>query len=382
MAKQTHYCDNNATTAVDPEVWQTVSEYALNFYGNPSSHHEMGLQAERAVKQARQTLAEIVNVKACEVLFTSSGTESVNLAIKGTAYAQKRRGRHIITSPIEHEAVLASVKQLHQQGFDVDYVDVDDDGQVRPEAVYRKLRDDTVLVAVMHVNNELGTINPVERIAKEVKSYDPKITVFVDGAQAFGKSALNLNYIDMYAISAHKFHGPKGVGALVTKEGIQLQPLLTGGGHEFNYRSGTENVPGIMGLAHAARLAYDHLETNRRHLHKLKHKLLQGLNNIPEVKINSPKDGLDTTVNASICGLPSEVILNALENEGIYVSSGAACSGTKKEASHVLEALGLPASQIQAALRFSFSKYNTEQDIDHILSTLNQTIPKIRQIAK
>ncbi|WP_267256797.1 cysteine desulfurase family protein [Coxiella endosymbiont of Ornithodoros maritimus] len=373
------YLDNNATTSTAPEVVESLLTFFSKSYGNPSSLHRLGLQAERAVDEARRGLSGLLVVHEDEIVFTSGGTESANLAVKGAAQACKRKGNHIITTTIEHDAVLGSVKQLEQAGFIVDFAKVDTQGKVSPESVVELIKPNTILVAVMHVNNELGSINPINEIAESVKAKNKGIIFFSDGAQAFGKLEIDLTHIDLYSISGHKFHAPKGSGALYVKKKTLLQPLISGGGQEFDLRSGTQNVPNIVGLAKAARLAYGHLKETREYWRELMADFLEGLKNIPEVKINSPVGALENTLNVSFNSIPSQVMMNSLEEKGIYVSAGSACSGAKGKPSHVLKAIGLPPKRIRSAIRFSFSRYNTHEEIHYVLENIQSIIYKLKK---
>lgn len=368
------YLDNNATTPIAPEVMSVIEPYFSLKFGNPSSLHQPGVIAERGLRAARHTLAQCFNAKDHEIIFTSGGSESINLGIKGVVQALKRKGMHIITAETEHEAVLATVNQLAQAGFSVSFAAVDHYGRVNPESVYALMTDETILVAIMHVNNELGTINPIEAIARHVKLTNPATYIFVDGVQAFGKLNLQLQDIDLYAVSGHKLHAPKGIGALYVKEGTPLQPQITGGGQEFGLRSGTENVPSIVGLAMASELAYKNLTKNSAHLQQLKTYFVEQLQTLADIAINSPVDGLTNTVNVSFLGIPSQVMMHSLAEKGIYVSAGSACSGSKRKQSHVLQAAGLSTERIQSAIRFSFSRYQTRDEIDDALNAIGDVL--------
>lgn len=376
------YLDNNATTPVAPEIVLELFCYFSKYYGNPSSLHRLGVEAERAVNKARRCLGRLLRVGEQEIIFTSGGTESVNLAIKGAAQAMKRRGNHIVTSFVEHNAVLASMDSLKQLGFVVDFVRVDSTGKVMPEAVSDLIKSDTILVSIMHINNELGTINPINDIARAVKVKNKQTIVFSDGAQAFGKQEIDLTDIDLYSISGHKFHAPKGSGALYIKDKTPIRPLISGGGQERGFRSGTENVEGVVSLAKAAELAYNQLADLQGHWQQLRNCFMCGLTVLPDVVINSPSDALKNTINVSFGSIPSEVMMHSLEERGIYVSAGSACGGTKRKPSHVLKAIGLPAKRIQSAIRFSFSRYNTDEEIKYTLKCLNEILGSLKTIIK
>jgi len=375
MMRHEIYLDNNATTPVAPEVMEAIHPYFCQVYGNPSSLHRKGVEAERAVRTSRSTIARIFGVRDDEVIFTSGGTEGDNLAIKGTARALRRRGTHIITTQVEHPAVLESCRELEGEGFRVTYLAVNAHGRVEPDDVLSAVTDETILVSIMHVNNELGTIFPVEEIAARLKRQRPEIVVHTDGVQAVGKLKVGLDHIDLYTISGHKIHAPKGIGALLVREATRLKPLMTGGGQERGLRSGTENVPGIVGLATAIQLAYENLAATQAYLSDLRSRFLAGLAEVPGVRVNSPPDSIPTTVNVSFPGIPAEVMLHALEAEGVYVSTGAACSSRKGRRSHVLEAFHLPPDVIDSSLRFSFSRYTTVEEIETAVQVIRQVVP-------
>ena len=376
------YLDNNATTPVAPEIALELLSYFSKYYGNPSSLHRLGVEAERAVNKARRCLSGLLRVGEQEIIFTSGGTESVNLAIKGAAQAMKRRGNRIVTSLIEHNAVLASVASLKQLGFAVDFVEVDLTGKVTPEAVSDLVKSDTIFVAMMHVNNELGTISPINDIARAVKAKNKQTLVFSDGAQAFGKREIDLTDIDLYSISGHKFHASKGSGVLYVRDKTPLQPLISGSGQERGLRSGTENVEGIVGLAKAAELAYSQMADFQERWQRLRACFVQGLKALSDVVINSPSDALKNTINVSFGSIPSEVMIHSLEEKGIYVSAGSACGGAKRRPSHVLKEIGLPTKRIQSAIRFSFSRYNTDEEIKYTLRCLKEILDSLKTVMK
>ncbi len=371
------YLDNNATTPVAPEVLEAMAPYWREHFGNPSSAHRKGVEAERAVRASRATIARLLGVKESEVIFTSGGTEGDNLAIKGVARALHRRGNHIVTTKIEHPAVLESCRDLEAEGFRVTYLDVDAGGLLTPEAVEAALTPETILVSIMHVNNELGTILPISEIAERVKRRYPQIVFHSDGVQAVGKTWVDLRGIDLYTISGHKIHAPKGIGALIAREGVKMKPLLSGGGQERGWRSGTENVAGIVGLARALELMYEDLEGKLAYFRTLREHFLDGVRRIPGARINSPEQSVPTTVNVSFPGIPAEVLLHALEEEGVFASTGAACASRKRKRSHVLEAVGLPPEVSDSSLRFSFSRYTTREDIERALAALNRALERL-----
>lgn len=376
------YLDNNATTPLSPLVREAMMPYFEGDFGNPSSLHRFGVVAERALKTARFELAQYFQAKDHEMIFTSGGTESINLGIKGVARALKRKGKHIISAPTEHEAVLASLQQLVSEGFEVSFAPVESDGRVLVQSMINLIRPDTILIALMHVNNELGTIHPIEAFARQIKSQYPTIRIFVDGVQAFGKKRLGEVNVDLYALSAHKLHGPKGVGALYVKEGTPIQALISGGGQEGGLRSGTENVAGIVGLAKAAALAYENLLATESHWQTLKSNFIQQLLSLENVVIHSPADGLPNTINASFMGVPSEIMMHALTEKNIYVSAGSACSGAKRKPSHVLKAIGLPENQIQSAIRFSLSRNQTPEEMNEVFQAIQTVFKNLKNVIK
>lgn len=374
------YLDNSASTPLAPEVLAAILPYYAEFYGNPSSLHKKGIEAERAIKESRQIIADILHVKNTEVFFTSGATEADNLAVKGAARALKKRGKHIITQKTEHEAVLESCKALEKEGFDVTYLDTDEFGNIDKKSLLSAVREDTILVAIMHVNNELGTIHPVGEFAKAVKAKNPETLFFSDGVQSFGKMNLDIKNIDMYTLSAHKIHGPKGIGALLVREGINIEPLVHGGGQEQGFRSGTENVPGIAGLGKAAQISYENIGENSAHIKELREEFIWTLREIKDVQINSPENGLPNILNLSFKEIPSEILLHALEEKGIYASSGSACAMGKQNISHVLEAIKIDYDWAVSALRFGFSRYNTVEEINFTCKALKELVPALRAV--
>ncbi|MEX0878039.1 MAG: cysteine desulfurase family protein [Candidatus Spechtbacterales bacterium] len=374
------YLDNSASTPVAPEVLEAMLPYLNEYYGNPSSRHKKGIETERAIKEGRQIVADALHVKSSEVFFTSGATEADNFAIKGAAHALKRHGMHIVTQKTEHEAVIESCHALEKDGFELTYLDTDEYGNINKEELVNAVREDTTLVAIMHVNNELGTVHPINEYAEAVKLKNPKTLFFSDGVQAVGKLDVDLENIDMYSFSGHKIHGPKGIGAIVVKEGVNIEPVLHGGGQERGLRSGTENVPGIVGLSEAVKISYENLEINSKKMKELQEEFIRTLKEVPDVRINSPKDGLLNIVNIAFKGIPSEILLHAIEERGIFASSGSACGAGKQEISHVLEAINIPYEYAVSSLRFSFSRYNTEEEIIYTCKTLKEIIPNLRNV--
>lgn len=379
------YLDNNATTPVAPEVLDAMLPYLRECYGNPSSAHRKGLEAERALRASRATVARALGVEESEIVFTACGTEGNNLALRGVARALRREGNHIITSQVEHPAVLETCRDLETDGFRVTYLSVTQTGALAPEAVLEAITDETILVSLMHVNNETGVIFPVEEMARQVKQANPRIVFHSDGVQAIGKLQPHLADIDLYSLSGHKFHAPKGVGALVVRRGARLKPVMTGGGQERGLRSGTENLAGIVGLARAMELAYTDFEAKQKHFQALRERFVTGLQELPNAHLNSPTESVPATVSVAFRGVPGEVLLNALEAEGVYVSAGSACASAHKShrrRSHVLTAMGLEPAVIDSTLRFSFSRYTTLEEIDEAVRVLKQTVPRLQAVAR
>jgi cysteine desulfurase len=378
------YLDNNATTPVAPEVVEAMLPFLREQYGNPSSAHHKGIEAARALRGARATLAETLGVSENDIVFTASGSEGDNLAIRGVARALKRIGNHIITTKVEHPAVLQTCRDLEADGYTVTYLDVDHQGKLDIDSAVGAITDQTILVSIMHVNNEIGTVYPIEDIARRIKAVNSRIVFHSDGVQSIGKLRLNLSEIDLYSISGHKFHAPKGIGALVVRQGVGLKPIITGGGQEHGLRPGTENVPWIVGLAKAMELAYADFEKRQDHFKTLKARFVAGLQQIPGTRINSPQDGLPTTVSVAFGGAPAEILLNALNDQGICVSAGSACSARNPHGrrSHVLQAIGLEPRLIDSTLRFSFSRYTTPEEIDEALRVLKDVVPMVQAVAR
>ena len=381
------YLDNSATTPLDAKVEEAMLPYFREFFGNASSLHKKGLEAERGIKEARRILADMLHVKTSEVFFTSGATEADNLAVLGLARAYKKQGNHIVTQKTEHEAVLTSCRVLEKEGFDVTYLDVDEFGDIKVGDLLDAIEDKTILVAIMHVNNEIGTIYSINELARAVKNKKKDVVFFSDGVQALGKIEINLDNIDLYAISAHKIHGPKVTGALIKKENVNLEPIIYGGGQEGGLRGGTENVAGIVGFGKAVELAYEDFTGKQKHFKDLRERFLSciqppsGLTAGWEgVRINSPDSGVSTIVNVGFRGVPAEVLLHALEKEGIYASAGSACASRRSGVSHVLEAIRVPSDYIKSSLRFGFSRFTTQEDIDFTCEVLRKKVEELRSI--
>ena len=380
------YLDNSATTRVFPEVAELVTKIMCEDYGNPSSMHMKGVQSEQYIRYAKETFAKLLKVQEKEIFFTSGGTESDNLAILGCVGANLRAGKHLITTHIEHPAVLETMKYLEKQGFDVTYLGVDEHGIVRPEDVKNALRPDTILVSVMHTNNELGSLQPLEEISKVIKEYNPSILFHVDAVQGFGKFRIYPKKlgIDLLAMSSHKIHGPKGVGLLYVNEKVKIHPIAFGGGQQKGMRSGTENVPGIAGMAKAAEMVYAHLEEDNERLYGLKEYFINGLKQLEDVWVNSltGRDSAPHVVSVSVRGVRSEVLLHALEDKGIYVSAGSACASNHPQTSETLKAIGLDKDLLNSTIRFSFSTFTTKEEIDYTLQAMYDMIPMLRRYSR
>ena len=380
------YLDNSATTRCYESVRDIVVKTMMEDYGNPSAMHRKGMEAERYLKEAKETIARILKVQPREILFTSGGTESNNLALVGTAMANQRNGRHLITTSVEHAAVREPVRHLEELGFEVTVLPVDETGVVRMEALEKALREDTILVSTMYVNNEIGSVQPVEEIAAMIHEKNPRALYHVDAIQAFGKFQIypKRQGIDLMSVSAHKFHGPKGVGFLYISGKAKVQPQILGGGQQGGMRSGTDNVPGIAGMEVAAREVYSRLEENRQYMYSLKEHMTEELLNMEQVVVNGMpcKKGAPHIISASFLGVRSEVLLHALEERGIYVSAGSACSTHKKTSSSTLTAVGMKKSQLETTLRFSFCETTTAEEIDYCIQTLKELLPVLRRYSR
>ena len=380
------YFDNSATTRCYKEVADIVVKTMTEDFGNPSAMHLKGVEAEKYVRDSAQTLARLLKVNEKEIIFTSGGTESNNLALFGGAEANKRMGNHIITTAVEHAAVGQPVERLEQMGYEVTIVPVDEIGVVRLDALEKALREDTILVSTMYVNNEVGAVMPVEEIARLVHEKSPKAFYHVDAIQAFGKYRIYPKKlgIDMLSVSSHKIHGPKGVGFLYINDKVRVQPQILGGGQQAGMRSGTDNVPGIAGLGVAAKMVYTDFEEKIKHMYQLKEHLAEGFLKLPDVRLNGMelREGAPQILSASFMGVRSEVLLHTLEDRGIYVSAGSACSSHKRKAAGTLSAMGMEAAQRESTLRFSFSEENTFEEVDYCLEVLGQVLPMLRRYSR
>lgn len=380
------YLDNSATTACFASVAKNMAEMMTQYYGNPSSMHLKGVEAEKYMKEAKQTLERLLKVSEKELFFTSGGTESNNLAIIGTAMANSRRGKHLITTQIEHPSVLKPMQYLEERGFRVTYLPVDEKGVVSLEALEEAISRDTILVSTMFVNNEIGSVMPVEEIARRIKRRKPDVLYHVDAIQAFGKYWIYPKRmgIDMLSVSGHKIHGPKGVGILYVGERVKINPILFGGDQQRGLRSGTENVPGVVGIAKAAEEIYQGFDEKIEKLYQLRERFIQEVEQLPNVQVNGPKDqaGAPHIVSVSFAGVRSEVLLHALEDRGVYVSAGSACSAHKRGSSATLNAIGLDKKLLDSTLRFSFSVESTQEEADYCVQVLSELLPLLRKYAR
>lgn len=376
------YFDNGATTKVFPQVKEIMVEAMEVEYGNPSSMHMKGVKAENYIKDAKEIIAKSLKVEPKEIIFTSGGTESNNMALIGTAMANKRKGKHIISTRIEHASVYNPLFYLEEQGFEVTYLPVDEHGIVKLQALEDAIRPDTILVSVMYVNNEIGSIQPISEIGSIIKKKNPDIIFHVDAIQGYGKYNIYPRRwnIDLLSVSGHKIHGPKGIGFLYAKDKVKMNPIIFGGGQQKGRRSGTENVPGIAGLGKAVQLIYKDHETKMNHIRSLKEDFIAQVLELPDVKNNSGE--APHIASISFKGVRSEVLLHALEERGVYVSSGSACSSNKPAISGTLKAIGLTKEYYDSTLRFSFCIYNTKEEVDYAVDCLKELLPMLRRFTR
>ena len=368
------YLDNAATTKVDPEVAKKVNEMFLENYGNASSQHSVGRRAGEKLVEAWGKIARFVGCGVSELVFTASGTESNNLAIRGLALANPNK-KHIVTSVIEHPSVLETCRALEKCGYDVDYVGVNGDGVVSVEDISAKIRDDTLVVSVMHVNNEIGTVQPVDEIGKICKKKG--VYFHSDAVQSFKKIDLDIKNVDLFSVSGHKFGAPKGVGFLYVKKGTKISAIITGGGQEGGLRSGTENVPGIIGLAAALEINID-----KEKIEKVRDKMVRGLLEIDGARINgSLKNVVYNNINVSFYGIEGESLMLMLDGEGICVSTGSACASTKLKESYVLKALGVEELYIHGSIRLTLSSDISDKDADYVIEKVREKVGKLREIS-
>lgn len=376
------YLDNSATTKCFDEVKEIVVDTMIKDYGNPSSMHTKGVEAERYVKKAKEIIASNLKVKEKEIFFTSGGTESNNMAIIGSAMANMRAGKHIITSEIEHPSVLNTMKYLQEQGFRVTYLPVDQEGMVQLNQLNEALNNETILVSIMYVNNEIGTVQPVDEIARLIKSKNANTLYHVDAIQAFGKYKIypQKQNIDMLSISGHKINGPKGVGILYVNDKVKIKPTIFGGGQQKGMRSGTENVPGIAGVGMAVLKSYENLDEKLEKLYRLKQYFIGEINKLEGTTINGKinTESAPHIVSVSFENIRSEVLLHALESQNVYVSAGSACASNKPSVSKTLKAIGVKKELLDATIRFSFSYETSKEELDYCLNALKEILPKLR----
>lgn len=376
------YLDNSATTKVFEEVKDIMVETMLVDYGNPSAMHLKGVDAEKYIIEARNNIAKTLKVDEKEIVFTSGGTESNNMAIIGSALAKKRAGNHIITTCVEHASVHSTMEFLEEQGFRITYLPVNESGVISLKDLEDAICDETIIISIMYVNNEIGSVMPIMEISKIIERKNPNITFHVDAIQAYGKYNIfpRRMHIDLLSVSGHKIHGPKGIGFLYIKDKTKIKPIIYGGGQQKGMRSGTENVPGIAGLGVAAKKIYEMLDENIGRLYDLKDYLIDELSKIEDVRINSTKgrDFAPQIVNASFIGVRSEVMLHSLEDKNIFVSAGSACSTNKHVVSATLKGLKLKDEEIESAIRFSFCINTTKEEIDYAIDTIKELLPRLR----
>lgn len=380
------YLDNSATTCVLPEVMELMQQLFSKDFGNPSSMHRKGVEAEKYIKEAKERIAKTLKASEKEILFTSGGTESDNMALIGTCLANKRRGNHIIISGIEHPAVLEPAKFLAENGFELTILPVDAKGIVNKQMLREAITDQTILVSVMYVNNEIGTIEPVEEISRIIKGKNRDTLFHVDAVQAYGKLQIVPKKlgIDLMSVSSHKIHGPKGVGFLYIREGVKIKPIIYGGGQQKGMRSGTDNVPGIAGMGLAAKLAYENFEDKQEYLYQLREYFIEGITKLADVEVNGSTDRsfAPHIVNIRVKNIRSEVLLHTLEDKEIYISAGSACSSNKPAPSRTLLAIGLPKESVESSVRISLSLQNTREQVDYLLDTLKEVVPMLQKYVR
>ena len=380
------YFDNSATTRVYPEVVTAMNDIMLMQYGNPSSMHRKGMEAEMVLRSARQTVAKTLKTDDRNILFTSGGTESDNMALIGCATAAIRSGKHIITTRIEHPAILETCAYLEEQGFEVTYLNVDKNGLIDLGELEDSVRSDTTVVSIIHTNNEIGAVEPVEEASRIIKAKNPNTLFHVDAVQGYGKFSINPKKagIDLMSVSGHKIHGPKGIGFLYIGNGVKIHPIIHGGGQQKNLRSGTENVPGIVGLARASEIIYERLDNDRANMYAMKERLIEGLLSIDDIKINglTGEDSAPHIVSASVGGVRSEVLLHALEDKDIYISAGSACASNKPAVSETLKAIGVEKRFLESTVRFSLCGDNSMDQIEYALDAIKGILPMLRRFTR
>lgn len=380
------YLDNSATTKCFPQVAELMTKIMCEDYGNPSSMHLKGVEGEKYIRWAKEIIAKNLKVSEKEIFFTSGGTESDNLALIGTAMANRRRGNHLITTMIEHPAVLQTMQYLENLGFRVTYLPVDEYGMIHLEDLERAITKETILVSIMHTNNEIGALEPISTAGVVIKRKNPNTLFHVDAVQGYGKFRIlpkKMN-IDLLSVSGHKIHGPKGIGFLYVNEKVKIQPIIFGGGQQKGMRSGTENVPAIAGLAKAIELIYEILDEEVEKLYQLKGYFISQVSKIEGIKING-KQGTDSAphvISVSVRGIRSEVMLHSLEERGIYVSAGSACASNKPQTSATLKAIGVEKELLDSTIRFSFSMFTTKEEIDYTVRVMSDIIPMLRRYTR
>lgn len=377
------YFDNSATTKVLDCVKDAVVDAMCVNYGNAAAKHRKGVEAENLIREAKKAIADTLKVQEKEILFTSGGTESNNTALIGTALANRRAGKHLITTGVEHPSIYNTMSFLEEMGFEVTYLPVDHLGHISLENLEKAIREDTILVSVMYVNNEVGAVEPIEAISQCIKKKNPKTLFHVDAIQAYGKYKIRPKKqgIDLLSVSGHKIHAPKGVGFLYIRDGVKIRPILFGGGQQKSMRSGTENVPGCVGLGVAAREAYKDFDARIEKLYTLREHLIAGLKPLGGVTINGSEDRTNAPqiVSASFEGIRSEVLLHALEDKGVYVSSGSACSSNHPGISGTLKGIGVKKELLDSTIRFSLGDLNTEEEVDYAIGVLGELLPVLRR---
>ena len=380
------YLDNSATTVCEPGVVEKVVQMMSDVFGNPSAMHNKGVEAENYIKEAKEIIAKTLKVQEKEIIFTSGGTESNNLAIMGCGAANHRMGKHLITTKIEHPSVGNVMKHMEEEGFEVTYLPVDENGIVKLDKLREALRPDTMLVSVMYVNNEVGAVQPIEEIGQIVKANNRSTLFHVDAIQGYGKYRIHPKKmgIDLLSVSGHKIHGPKGIGFLYCDSKVKIKPILFGGGQQRDLRSGTENVPGIAGLAEAAKEIYTDFEEKMERLYDVKAYFVEKIEELDNVKINglTGKNSAPHVVNVSFPGIRSEVLLHSLEEREIYASAGSACASNKPAVSETLKAMNVPKEHLDSTLRFSFSVHTTKEEIDYCIEVLKGLLPMLRRYAR
>lgn len=381
------YLDNCSTTRPRKEVIETVNNCMLYDFGNPSSLHKLGLNAEKILNNARENIASFLCCRDNEIYFTSGGTESNNIVLQGAIKAKKRNGKHIITTKLEHPSVLNVIKTYEKEGYEVTYLSNDEYGRINISELEESIREDTILISIIHINNEIGTVQDIKRISKIIKTKNPNIHFHVDGVQSFGKLNISVNDLgmDSFSFSAHKIHGPKGIGGLYLREKSRIEPIIFGGNQEKSLRSGTENIPAIAGFSKAVDITRTNLSKEQAEVESIKTKFADYfLKNISDVKINSPLDetGSSYILSVSFKDVRGEVLLHMLEDEDIYISTGSACSSKSNKKSHVLKAIGLNDNFIEGTIRLCFSYENIYDDIDFALEKINKFVKDIRKITR